>query len=972
MTSAVQEVTTQELQEKHPQAMEESTDDSDSDLPELYDASESDSQRSPSPSKEIQEAASACSKAPDAKEVEEALRAYAEKFGESRDGEVQGYNRRAFPWYSGEATNDKKEFDMQDLQAVLRKGLKKEKRQAKLWDVDSEGEQITLCAHCLLPVGEVSYTGQGKATSLHGECAGQIMLQGMKDKDAKRVEEETEKKQKSRTEHGIGKFTVPRNLNTAAKLNCSPVPQGLCCLVWDEAARSVKIRATSEPAASVNLEYLMLALKVRYHACREPLFSLDPVNPENLEKTVLEKRFSPSWLAGTSVGELMFQADYYLKELAMGEHTMPVLGMMSVFDWSEADNVKGGWTGREWFVVNKAEVKLAGDNTLIPSVKMGVEARTQVCRDGGLEDSAITSKNHPLRKFAESFSKNFDLIAERKDVIFQLRELAKASAMAKFLVDSSTSVPQEWWHLADELVESAKTVNKQIPQLWNMRGQSRIQVRDGKMVNSQTGQCYLTSVYGGIEFGLDRFELAQRHTLRPVGAGGSTMVGGLQGMQLGPTARPGFAPSRFQLTQRPAAPAPAEQPQGVDLNLDQFDLSAPERFAANTPSCSASLDSLEARVPLGLAFLQGLQGTAFKAEDRQLFTSLYKEQLSDRLAEADAFVPPDPDMKYVTKLRALVSEEDMLRQKRKAIFCDAAFIPEDPGSAFPRYWTSNFQLEQGLSAGLVKKALKSGLVQLAMTADFQRLIAKEVLPDAAPVFDKSTEDGTAYRIYRFGTIEVRTMQEPSSTENIIAMFSMRPTTWTAKRGCKEAADAEKVVQVKMYVEAVDTISSLTRSIQGCAAEPQEELDAPWRSQKMDYCQYFLVLETDSGTTLLTEKLSDGTVQTLLEPENMEERVSLARLLYTHQSKDKAVSMREVKLFQGASARCTTGGAKSSDKKLYVRNLFKLTSGKAFLVRKSKGAGKGRSQKPTEHLGVPPAVPATERRTYSSRVKYDAH
>ena len=42
------------------------------------------------------------------------------------------------------------------------------------------------------------------------------------------------------------------------------------------------------------------------------------------------------------------------------------------------------------------------------------------------------------------------------------------------------------------------------------------------------------------------------------------MVGGLQGMQLGPTARPGFAPPRFQLTQRPAAPAPgAEQPQAL-------------------------------------------------------------------------------------------------------------------------------------------------------------------------------------------------------------------------------------------------------------------------------------------------------------------------------------------------------------------------------------------------------------------------
>ena len=34
---------------------------------------------------------------------------------------------------------------------------------------------------------------------------------------------------------------------------------------------------------------------------------------------------------------------------------------------------------------------------------------------------------------------------------------------------------EEWWHLADDLVKSAKTVDKQIPQLWNMRGQSRIQ-----------------------------------------------------------------------------------------------------------------------------------------------------------------------------------------------------------------------------------------------------------------------------------------------------------------------------------------------------------------------------------------------------------------------------------------------------------------------------------------------------------------
>ena len=65
---------------------------------------------------------------------------------------------------------------------------------------------------------------------------------------------------------------------------------------------------------------------------------------ENLEKTQLEKRFSPSWLAGTSVGELMFQADYYLKELAMGEHLVP-----------KVQDVEGSFLfhpfeGRAWYV----------------------------------------------------------------------------------------------------------------------------------------------------------------------------------------------------------------------------------------------------------------------------------------------------------------------------------------------------------------------------------------------------------------------------------------------------------------------------------------------------------------------------------------------------------------------------------------------------------------------------------------------
>ena len=69
------------------------------------------------------------------------------------------------------------------------------------------------------------------------------------------------------------------------------------------------------------------------------------------ETTPQRKRYEPAWLAGTSVGDVMFQAraiwhdlavwvllrmvtqaDYFLKELALGEYTMPIVGMMLLVD----------------------------------------------------------------------------------------------------------------------------------------------------------------------------------------------------------------------------------------------------------------------------------------------------------------------------------------------------------------------------------------------------------------------------------------------------------------------------------------------------------------------------------------------------------------------------------------------------------------------------------------------------------------
>ena len=253
--------------------------------------------------------------------------------------------------------------------------------------------------------------------------------------------------------------------------------------------------------AALNLEYLSMALKVRSQHGAEPVFSLDAVDATQMN-SMQRKVYEPEWLAGTSVGELMFQADYHLKELSMGEYDQPIVGMKSCFDFADLEGLGTEWSAREWFVMRKAEIHVSEDDVLIPFVKMGVEAREQVLKDGNLEDAPLTRPNHPLVKYAEQFTHNFDLIAERKSVIYHLRELAKASVLAKFLVDGGVRLDSSWFDLAAEVKDAGIM---EIPQLWNERHTTQIQMEGGKVLDGMsTGR----NVMGGVDFGLDRFSVA--------------------------------------------------------------------------------------------------------------------------------------------------------------------------------------------------------------------------------------------------------------------------------------------------------------------------------------------------------------------------------------------------------------------------------------------------------------------------------
>merc|ERR1719216_200664 len=163
-------------------------------------------------------------------------------------------------------------------------------------------------------------------------------------------------KEQLRADYGIGwkAEQVPHNADLIKKFNGQPPENGMCCLKLSEESNSVYVAPAFETATSMNLEYLAIALQVRLREGKEPFFSLDPVGTTTLNAMQV-KNFDPEWLAGTSVGDVLFQADYHLKELSMGEYGQPVIGMKNCCDSSDQEKSGKDWNAREWFIMKNAE-----------------------------------------------------------------------------------------------------------------------------------------------------------------------------------------------------------------------------------------------------------------------------------------------------------------------------------------------------------------------------------------------------------------------------------------------------------------------------------------------------------------------------------------------------------------------------------------------------------------------------------------
>mmetsp|Transcript_55096 Transcript_55096/g.172754 ORF Transcript_55096/g.172754 Transcript_55096/m.172754 type:complete len:565 (+) Transcript_55096:1-1695(+) len=517
---------------------------------------------------------------------------------------------------------------------------------------------------------------------------------------------------------------------------------------------------------------------------------------------------------------------------------------------------------------------------------MGVEAREQILGPNGMEDIKVTKPEHPLVKYADSFTEKFDLIAERKSVINQLRELAKASVLAKFLLDAEVQLEDAWFQFE---ASDSSACCLEIPQLWNERYRAQLRVQDGKVVDgSDVGAKSVRGVYGGVEFGLDKFDLSrptQNWRLRSaVGPLAPTV-----GLRL-PAPRSVAAPvletalaraARVVPTARGVPEAAVAVPRfskrvkgvgaarGVDLSLEKFDLSAPEQVDSEVLGAAPHA--------VGDAFWASLSGEgecALSAEDQALLQQVFHPSLSDRRDEGELFVPPDTTASYVEALRELVKAEGEAIQSRKDHFLSVGFSAATPGPLFPASWAS-----------LEAKAPQPA--QLRPRSDYKAAarVFEQVMKSATPAFDKTTEDGERFRIYRFGGVEVRTTQERNGRELIGQIFS----ACTQKE--EVVAERDLVVKATEYVE-----------------------------REAGSHHSYVVLETAAGRRVLTEKRADGSVAWEVEPEGLEARNSLAKIVRVAQCGGAGVSVNAFKNLRVLQA---SSDATAAERKQYAQGVFCL-------------------------------------------------
>merc|ERR1712032_923344 len=218
--------------------------------------------------------------------------------------------------------------------------------------------------------------------------------------------------------------------------------------------------------------------------------------------------------------------------------------------------------------------------------------------------------------------------------------------------------------------------------------------------------------------------------------------------------------------------------------------------------------------------------------------------------------------------------EEMARERRRKHFFSTKFTLHEPGPLFPSSWKDHFEIER-------TRTTQEGFLHERSEYKVKAQMLDHVLESAIPVFDKSSEEGIRYRVYKVGSIEVRTTQEHNAKEIVGAVFSRSapegtPIQRKQDQMVKAAVKAcEKVDKVSMYVE---------KELRG-----------------LSHYRYYVVIETEDANVIVSEQLQDGSVTWKENPADLEDRNSLAKTYRSKDCRSKGMKVQDFKAYSSEAA-----------------------------------------------------------------------
>ena len=238
----------------------------------------------------------------------------------------------------------------------------------------------------------------------------------------------------------------------------------------------------------ITLSDLAVCLKVLYDPAiksKSISFSLDPYDPKKPDGPWMRKVFYPdevekrSIVAGTQLGEDLFEADFLLKQMSLGvkvdsleplktvdfpyHQALTKAGLKPSHNMSSKPGSSTGTWSRKWIVIKGFEKDQSsgggavGDAMVIRDLRMGVEARQmQIGSDGKLADKVVQDPSNGSYQFAKKLSEMYDTAAAIYPVFERVRQIGKAMGIAYWMFRRHVSIEMD---LVDQLIERSKVKN---------------------------------------------------------------------------------------------------------------------------------------------------------------------------------------------------------------------------------------------------------------------------------------------------------------------------------------------------------------------------------------------------------------------------------------------------------------------------------------------------------------------------------